>query len=36
MNTEPSDVEGNPESHVRRSLVQLARELAVCDVELEW
>ena len=35
-NAVPSDVEGDSEPHVRRSLVQLAREFAVCDVELEW
>ena len=33
--TSPGDVEGNAETHVRRSLVQLARELTVSDVELK-
>jgi hypothetical protein len=30
-----SDVEGHPEAHVAGALVQLAGQLAVCDVELK-
>ena len=29
------DVEGHAEKHVRRTLIELARQLAVCDVELK-